>query len=135
MDVGVIEGFYGQPWGWAARADALPFLAARGFSFFLYAPKADGAYVAGGGELAILDVSNPHPEVSLATLFSRIWYEGYPEPAYVWQSSSATNDAEAKMSLTPLLVGTLKGTFTRCCSPSRSASSAPCTSRTSCRRD
>jgi len=74
------------------------------------APRGTAAYLAGRGELALLDVANPHPEVSLRSLFGRVWYEGYGEPAYVWQSSSGTDDFEPKFSLTPLLVGTLKGT-------------------------
>ncbi len=56
-------------------------------------------------------LDNPHPEVSWKTLFGRVWYEGYDEPAFVWQSSAATDDFEPKLSLTPLIFGTLKGTF------------------------
>jgi phosphate transport system permease protein len=58
-----------------------------------------------------LAVANPHPEVSLAALFGRVWYEGYAKPEYVWQSSSGSDDFEPKISLTPLLIGTLKGTL------------------------
>ena len=75
-----------------------------------YTPKADGAAIAGRDRVAFLDIRNPHPEVSFTSLFGRVWYEGYPEPDHVWQSSSATDDFEPKLSLTPLLVGTLKGT-------------------------
>ena len=53
----------------------------------------------------------PHPEISWQTLWGKVWYEGYPEPDYVWQSSSATDDFEPKLSLMPLLFGSLKGTF------------------------
>jgi phosphate transport system permease protein len=56
-------------------------------------------------------VRNPHPETTLRTLFGEVWYEGYPEPAHVWQSTGGTDDFEPKLSLTPLLYGTLKGTF------------------------
>ncbi|MEJ2492148.1 MAG: ABC transporter permease subunit [Desulfuromonadales bacterium] len=56
-------------------------------------------------------LDNPHPEVSWGTLFGKVWYEGYDEPAFVWQSSSASDDFEPKLSLTPLIFGTLKGTF------------------------
>jgi phosphate transport system permease protein len=55
-------------------------------------------------------VANPHPEVGWRALFGRIWYEGYEAPEYAWQSSSGTEDFEPKLSLTPLLFGTLKGT-------------------------
>ncbi|MEN8686949.1 MAG: ABC transporter permease subunit [Desulfuromonadales bacterium] len=59
----------------------------------------------------IWKLDNPHPEVSWGTLFGKIWYEGYDQPAFVWQSSSANDDFEPKLSLTPLIFGTLKGTF------------------------
>lgn len=57
------------------------------------------------------DIFNPHPEAALSTFFSRIWYEGYDLPSFVWQSSASTDDVEAKLSLVPLIFGTLKGTF------------------------
>jgi len=76
-----------------------------------YAPKADGALVAGAGGAASLSIHAPHPEVSLRALFGKVWYEGYERPGYSWQSSSGTEDFEPKLSLTPLLYGTLKGTI------------------------
>jgi len=39
--LGLIEGYYGKPWSWEARAATISFLKARGYDFFLYAPKAD----------------------------------------------------------------------------------------------
>jgi len=56
-------------------------------------------------------IENEHPEVSWTSLWGKVWYESYPEPAYVWQSSAASNDFEPKMSLTPLVFGTLKASF------------------------
>lgn len=47
----------------------------------------------------------------MSALWGRVWYENYSEPDFVWQSSSASSDFEAKMSLTPLMFGTLKGCF------------------------
>ncbi|NIQ98233.1 MAG: ABC transporter permease, partial [Desulfuromonadales bacterium] len=61
--------------------------------------------------LVVWKFDNPHPEISFKTLFGKVWYEGYDEPAYAWQSSSASDDFEPKLSLTPLIFGTLKGTF------------------------
>ncbi len=75
------------------------------------APRGDGALLAGNGRVASLSIRNPHPEVSLKALFGPVWYEGYTEPDYVWQSSGGTDDFEPKLSLTPLMIGTLKGTF------------------------
>lgn len=41
MDLGIIEGFYGRPWSWDDRANTVAFLRDHGYSFYLYAPKAD----------------------------------------------------------------------------------------------
>lgn len=74
-------------------------------------PKADGIVAAlAGGRTARFDVDHPHPEVTLQTLFGRVWYEGYARPEFVWQSTGATDDFEPKLSLVPLLFGTIKGT-------------------------
>ncbi len=56
-------------------------------------------------------VENEHPEVSFQAIWGKVWYESYPKPDYIWQSSSASNDFEPKFSLTPLLFGTLKAAF------------------------
>ena len=53
----------------------------------------------------------PHPEVSLGTLFGAVQYEGYDSPAHVWQSSAANDDFEPKLSLRPLIFGTIKATL------------------------
>lgn len=83
---------------------------ADGSSLF-YAPKADGALLGGNGQVAAIDIHNPHPEITAKALFGKVWYEGYARPAHVWQSSGGSDDFEPKLSLTPLLAGTLKGTF------------------------
>ena len=75
------------------------------------APKANGAALAGAAGIVPLDVENPHADVSLKSLFGRVWYEGYDGPAHVWQSTGGTDDFEAKFSLAPLLFGTVKGTL------------------------
>lgn len=38
---GVIEGFYGPPWSWAARREVAAWCAARGMRDYVYAPKDD----------------------------------------------------------------------------------------------
>lgn len=63
------------------------------------------------GRLHNAIVSNEHPEISWSALWGEVWYESYPEPDYVWQSSSASSDFEAKFSLVPLSFGTLKAAF------------------------
>jgi phosphate transport system permease protein len=62
-------------------------------------------------KLIVWNVDNPHPEVSVKTLFGKVWYESYDKPEYVWQSSAGNDDFEAKFSLVPLLFGTIKGTL------------------------
>lgn len=63
------------------------------------------------GKIHHWKVENEHPEVSWSSLWQKVWYESYPEPDYIWQSSAASNDFEPKMSLTPLVFGTLKASF------------------------
>ncbi len=76
------------------------------------APRANGLLVDGaGGQLELLRIENEHPEVSFSSLWQKVWYENYQQPEYVWQSSASTNDFESKLSLTPLVFGTLKAAF------------------------
>ena len=56
-------------------------------------------------------ITDHHPEASWNTFFGKIWYEGAEGPAYTWQSSSGSDEFEAKYSLVPLIYGTVKGTF------------------------
>jgi phosphate transport system permease protein len=77
-----------------------------------FSPKADGGLAIGAdGTIVNWDISNPHPETTWQALFGKIWYEGYEAPAYVWQSTGGTDDFEPKLSLVPLLFGTMKGTL------------------------
>jgi phosphate transport system permease protein len=78
------------------------------------APRADGLLIearpteGGGPRLQHLEIDNEHPEISFSALWRKVWYENYEQPAYVWQSSAATNEFEPKFSLTPLVFGTFK---------------------------
>jgi phosphate transport system permease protein len=78
----------------------------------VFSPKANGALaVDENNTLYLWHISNPHPETTLKTLFGRVWYEGYEKPEFVWQSTGGTDDFEPKLSLTPLIFGTIKGTM------------------------
>jgi phosphate transport system permease protein len=81
------------------------------FALLLIAPKADAIYGLARDGLVPFPLDNPHPEVSWRTLFGKVWYEGYAQPEYVWQSTGATDDFESKLSLVPLVFGTIKGTL------------------------
>lgn len=58
--LGLIEGFFGLPWSWEERRDAVALLGPRGYGFYLYAPKAD----------AFLRKSwqEPHPDAEMEAL-------------------------------------------------------------------
>ncbi len=75
-------------------------------------PKGDGLFALSSvRQVTLWDLDSPHPETSLRSIFGEVWYEGYAEPSFTWQSSSATDDFEPKLSLTPLVFGTLKATL------------------------
>ena len=77
-----------------------------------FAPKANGIVaVARDGRILHWNLDNPYPEATLRTLFGKVWYEGYSAPAFVWQSTGGSDEFEPKLSLMPLIFGTLKGTF------------------------
>lgn len=53
-------------------------------------------------------VDNPYPDIGWRGLWQRIWYENYPQPDFIWQSTAADDSYQAKFSLVPLLAGSLK---------------------------
>ncbi|MCY4642624.1 MAG: ABC transporter permease subunit [Gammaproteobacteria bacterium] len=63
------------------------------------------------GALHVWKLDSEHPEASFSSIWGKVWYESYPEPDFVWQSSSASSDFEPKFSLTPLTFGTFKAAF------------------------
>lgn len=64
-----------------------------------------------GGALHCYSLDDPHPEAGWQSYFGKVWYEGAAKPDYTWQSTGGTDDFEPKLSLRPLIHGTLKGTF------------------------
>ena len=84
---------------------------AEGAALAALSPRASRVLVESEGRLQRFVLDNPHPEVSWSALWSKVWYESYDEPKYVWQSTSANTDFEPKLSLAPLAFGTLKAAF------------------------
>ena len=83
-----------------------------GLQAMIFAPKDDSVLAIGKNGTAFLwSISVPHPETTLQSLFGKVWYEGYGEPAYVWQSTAGTDAVEPKLSLIPLIFGTFKAAF------------------------
>ncbi|WP_110969801.1 ABC transporter permease subunit [Pseudomonas huaxiensis] len=85
--------------------------AAEGAGVLALSPRANRVFIEEGGKLLPLTLKNPHPEVSWSALWSKVWYENYDEPKYVWQSTASNTDFEPKLSLSPLTFGTLKAAF------------------------
>lgn len=89
---------------WTGSLDIVPALAvldAKGENFIAVA--ADGA-------ARKYSIHDPHPEASWKAFFGKVWYEGGGKPLYQWQSTGGTDDFEPKLSLVPLIFGSLKGT-------------------------
>ena len=73
-----------------------------------FSPRSNSIVVLDKGAITVSKVENEHPEVTWSGLWQEVWYEGYPEADYIWQSSSASDDFESKFSLVPISFGTLK---------------------------
>ncbi|PKL97313.1 MAG: phosphate ABC transporter permease, partial [Gammaproteobacteria bacterium HGW-Gammaproteobacteria-9] len=84
---------------------------ADGTALAAMSPRATRLLVESQQGLQRFVIDNPHPEISWSALWGKVWYESYPEPDYVWQSTSANSDFEPKLSLAPLAFGTLKAAF------------------------
>jgi phosphate transport system permease protein len=73
-------------------------------------PRENSLIAADGGRVAAWSFDPGYPEVSLASLFSRIWYENYQGPVHAWETTGHES-FEAKFGLVPLIFGTLKATL------------------------
>ena len=63
------------------------------------------------GNIHFFSLEDKHPEAGAKAQGGKIWYEGYDSPKWLWQSVGGTDDYESKLSLMPLVFGTLKGTL------------------------
>lgn len=85
----------------------LPFQTRRG----ILAPRYNRMiFLDTDNNLHFYGLSDPHAQAGWRTYFGKIHYEGSSAPAYVWQSTGGTDDFERKLSMVPLIIGTLKGT-------------------------
>ena len=62
-------------------------------------------------QMHIYKLDDPHPEASVRTYFSPLWYEGQSEPKFLWESVGGTEEKEKMLSMMPLVFGTFKATF------------------------
>ena len=61
--------------------------------------------------LSIWELNNISGVTTWASLFKPQFYEGYQDVELVWQTTSASDYQEAKFSLTPLLIGSIKASL------------------------
>lgn len=105
QDDGQLSAFYttvkGAIYSSAVFTDKVP-------DTLMISPRADRLVAVTGNQWQTYKVDNRHPEIGFASLWQKIWYEGYPEPDFVWQSTSASDEFEPKLSLVPIIFGTLK---------------------------
>ena len=107
----------GNVWVYQSTGDQVLFQLARSGdvttqSSAMIFPRSNGVMlVSQGGEVEAWQYTDRHPEVTLRVLFGKLWYEGYAEPSFVWQSTAAVDTAEPKYSLIPLIFGTFKAAF------------------------
>ncbi len=69
------------------------------------------AFLGDDGRLHYYKLVDRHPVAGWKSYFGRIQYEGQAAPSFEWQSTGGRDDFERKLSLVPLIIGTLKGTF------------------------
>jgi len=58
--------------------------------------------------LRLFDIERTSAILSVENLFGRIRYEGYADSHYLWQSTTSADEGEAKYSVVPLLMGSVK---------------------------
>jgi phosphate transport system permease protein len=75
------------------------------------APRDNAFASVSGAGLHRWSIDGRHPSITLRSIFTPVWYEGYSGPQHVWQSSSGTDDFEPKLGLAPLIFGTIKATL------------------------
>jgi phosphate transport system permease protein len=84
----------------------------RDVSSLAMAPRGDGLLAMGeDGHYQTWDLSLGHADAGIASLFAPLMYEGESRPRFIYQSSSGSDASEIKLSLVPLIFGTLKATL------------------------
>jgi phosphate transport system permease protein len=89
---------------WEGSVDIDPaaaILDAKGESFWI---------ASAAGEARKFEIKDHHPDAGVQAFFGKVWYEGGAGPVFQWQSTGGSDDFEAKLSLMPLIFGSLKGT-------------------------
>ena len=94
-----------------SEASLLQYSLQREVTNLRFSPRNNALIISDNQQVEFFTVENEHPEVTWSALWQEVWYEGYSEPDYVWQSTSADDDFEPKLSLVPISFGTIKAAF------------------------
>ncbi len=81
---------------------------APGIQALAFSPRGEGLIIERAGQWQQFALDNPWPDFTWRNLWQKIWYENYPHADWVWQSTAAGDSYQAKFSLMPLVLGTLK---------------------------
>ncbi|NIF20975.1 ABC transporter permease subunit [Candidatus Pantoea multigeneris] len=73
-----------------------------------FSPNGDALLLERAGSWQRDKLDDPWPDVNWRNFWQKIWYENYPKPDWVWQSTAAGDSYQAKFSLVPMVTGTLK---------------------------
>ncbi len=68
-------------------------------------------YLATNEKIYGIETSGISSVSTLKSLWEKVQYEGYDKPEYVWQTTFASDYQEAKFSVVPLIIGSLKASF------------------------
>lgn len=104
------SGHLGIHYGTSARTLSLePLVEGTSFERIAISPINTALLAfAADGKVQRFALDNAHPDVSWKAMWNEVWYEGREDKEYIWQASSGSDEFEAKMSLVPLALGTLK---------------------------
>jgi phosphate transport system permease protein len=110
--VGDSQGNVGVYYGTSSRTLLVKQVADSAIARIAISPINERVLIASEAQtIQVADVWNQHPDISFSSLWQKVWYEGRDQPEYIWQASSGGDAFEAKMSLVPLSLGTLKAAF------------------------
>ena len=93
-----------------SAATGLPPSAAEGMQPLAIGPRENQLLTATPSGLRAWSFAPGYPDVSLAALFGKVWYENYPEPMHAWETTGHES-FEPKYGLVPLVFGTIKATL------------------------
>jgi phosphate transport system permease protein len=59
--------------------------------------RSEGVLVQAQDSASFWNLHTEHPDISMQSVWGKVWYESYDEPTYTWQSSSGNADFEGEV--------------------------------------